>query len=185
LLSWPVYKQELNCDMVGYYEAVEKTYDLFRPAVACAVLFLSVCSCIFCFILVYLRWLYNWHLCSYVNKYINNYWIITIFFIGTPMFGCACFSRLHVNNKRVDMKRGMNISINDISHFWFLIAYRRCYKVDVQTCEAYVTQVLHNAGSWNWVLQRGSSQNKHIHLATLVVWNSAMPTSWKEYLALH
>jgi hypothetical protein len=34
-----VYKQEFNCNLVGYCEAVEKTLDLFRPVVTCAVLF--------------------------------------------------------------------------------------------------------------------------------------------------
>jgi hypothetical protein len=37
-----VYKQEFNCNVVGYYEAAEKKFDLFRSVVACAVLFLSV-----------------------------------------------------------------------------------------------------------------------------------------------
>jgi len=44
---------------VGYYEAVEKTFDIFRPVVTRAVLFLLYFVYFFCFILVYLRWLYS------------------------------------------------------------------------------------------------------------------------------
>ena len=72
-----MYKQELNCNLVGCYEAVEKTVDLFRPVVTRAVLFLS--ACFFFYFVHFLLYTcipalaYSWYLCSYVNKYINNY----------------------------------------------------------------------------------------------------------------
>ena len=153
LLSQQVYKQEFNCNLVGYYGAVEKTFDLFRPVFTFAVLLLFYFVYL-CFILVYLCWLHNWHLCFYVKRYTNNYWFITIFSIVCPYLGALAFPDCMWTNKWVDMKSDMNISINVISQFWFLIAYHRCYKVFVQTCEVHVTQVLYNAGYWSLVLQR-------------------------------
>ena len=46
-----MYNQEFNCNLVGYYEAVEKIIDLFRPVVTCAVLFFLFC--VFFFVLLY------------------------------------------------------------------------------------------------------------------------------------
>jgi hypothetical protein len=137
----------------------------------------------FCFILVYLRWLYNWHLWSYVNKYINNYWFIIIFSLVCPCLGALTFPDCMWTSKRVDMKRGMNISINVISQFWFLISHHKCTKLLCKLVKCTWRKCCIMQGTEIGFCKR-ASQNKHFHLAILVVWNSAMPTSWKVYLAL-